>query len=235
MKIDYSNPVLIKLRSAGQRLGVLRPLVGFWRKFSGYEYEDGFDRYVVKCVEPSSVVWDIGANVGFFTEKFAETVGDSGQVVAFDPSPGCASHLQDKFTDHDNVVVEPLGITDTIGQFEFSVGSETDPTGGFNRQGAIAETFSVSTTTVDQYCLEHKSRTPNYIKLDVEGYEFEAIAGMEKLLSDSRLRAIFIEMHFLELSKRGLTSAPAQIVEKLKSKGFVVRWIDPSHLAAERS
>lgn len=232
--MDYSNPLLISLRRVGQRLHILRPVVRLWRRMRGFAYEEAFDNYVVARITPGSVVWDIGANVGFFTEKFSLAVGGAGKVIAFDPSPGCVSTLRERFARNDTVIVEPVGLADTVGSADFSVSASTDPTGGLGVRTNHDNVVKVNVTTGDIYAKEHASSTPNYIKIDVEGYEYEVINGMSGLLSDEKLKAIFIEMHFLELAKRNLGYAPANIVNTLKSKGFAIRWIDPSHLAAER-
>jgi len=47
----------------------------------------------------------VGANVGFFTDRFSNAVGDKGSVVAFDPSPNCISVLNEKFSENKNVII----------------------------------------------------------------------------------------------------------------------------------
>ena len=205
-----------------------------WRKISGSAYEEAFDKYVVAKIQPGSVVWDIGANVGFFTDKFSQAAGESGKVIAFDPSPGCVASLREQFDGNENVIIEALGMADKVGTEDFSSSASTDPTSGLGVRSNHEGVITVNITTGDTYADEHASSKPNYIKIDVEGYEYEVINGMVNLLSDKGLKAIFIEMHFLELAKRNLEYAPTSIVNTLESKGFTVRWIDPSHLAAER-
>lgn len=232
--MDYSNPMLIGLRRVGQKLHILRPVVRLWRRIQGSAYEEAFDKYVVSRIIPGAVVWDVGANVGFFTDKFSIAAGSSGKVIAFDPSPGCVATLRERFARNSNVVVEPVGLAEAVGTADFSVSASTDPTGGLGVRTQHDNVVKVDITTGDIYVKEHASRKPNYVKIDVEGYEYEVINGMSGLLDDENLKAIFIEMHFLELAKRNLESAPTTIVNTLKGKGFAIHWIDPSHLAAER-
>ena len=232
--MDYSNPLLIKLRRIGQQLHILRPMLTFWRKLTGAAYEEAFDKYIVSAITPSSIVWDIGANIGFFTEKFLIATGDTGKVIAFDPSPGCIETLSKKFSGNSAVIIEPVGLSDASGVASFSASDSTDPTGGIGVRPQHDNVVEVNITTGDEYVESHKSRMPNYIKIDVEGYEFDVIKGMSTLLSNHNLRGVFIEVHFLELAKRNLADAPTEIVNIMKKNGFSVRWIDPSHLAAER-
>jgi FkbM family methyltransferase len=232
--MDYSHPALILLRRFGQRLHMLRPIVRLWRRISGSAYEEAFDKYVVSKITPGAVVWDVGANVGFFAEKFSMAVGHAGKVVAFDPSPSCVATLRERFSTQNNVIVEPVGLSDSTGIADFSVSEHADPTGGLGIRAGHNDVVKVNITTGDIYANTCTPRKPNYIKIDVEGYEWEVINGLTTVLTTEELKAVFIEVHFLELAKRGLVDAPTKIVLILRNNGFTVRWIDPSHLAAER-
>ena len=232
--MNYSSPVLITLRKIGQNLYILKPLVSLTRLLLNSKYEEKFDEYTVSRIPTGAVVWDVGANVGFFTNRFSKAVGDKGMVVAFDPSPNCISVLSKKFSDNANVVIEPVGLADIAGQTDFSLKGGTDPTGGIGARDDHNVSVTVNISTGNDYILEHPKRVPNFIKMDVEGYEYEALMGMTSVLSSKGCCGVFVEVHFLELTKRNMSDAPTKIVRLLESYGFVITWIDPSHFAAER-
>ena len=48
-------------------------------------YEVAKQRKVTELVRPGMICWDVGANVGFYTLLFAELVGRTGSVYAFEP------------------------------------------------------------------------------------------------------------------------------------------------------
>ena len=74
---------------------------------------------------------------------------------------------------------------------------------------------------------------PTIVKLDVEGYELEALRGMREVLRGAR--AVFIEVHFNVLEQRGLRKAPSDIITELKAAGLTrISWPDASHIAAFR-
>ena len=74
------------------------------------------------------------------------------------------------------------------------------------------------------------------MKIDVEGFEYEVISGMQTTLNAAQCRAVFCELHFEVLEKRGLRQNPARIVKRLRSLGFAkVRWLDASHISAHKS
>lgn len=230
--MDYSNPVALAARRVGQKLGVLRPAVRAWRKLSGEGYEDGFDAALLAEIRPGDVVWDVGANVGFYTAKFARAVGTTGTVMAFEPSPGPLDDLIGVSETAGNVTVINAALSDSYGQadFYFSTTGST-VTDGLRQLSESDEKTEVSLKPGDAY-LEHS--LPNVIKIDVEGFEREVLRGLSMTLRSNQLRAVFVEVHFLESARRGAADAPAEVTRLLRAAGLNVHWIDSSHLVARR-
>ena len=57
--------------------------------------ESRFDSAMMASIEPDMRVFDIGANVGYYTKKFVEAVGSSGEVHAFEfllQLPSCMNY-----------------------------------------------------------------------------------------------------------------------------------------------
>jgi hypothetical protein len=48
----------------------------------------------------------------------------------------------------------------------------------------------------DSYRNTHPDLTPNRIKIDVEGFEYEVLLGLSEALKSSQLCSVFIEVHF---------------------------------------
>jgi FkbM family methyltransferase len=230
--MDYSNPWALASRRFGQKIGILRPIVRMWRRFSGYGYEDAFDRALLANISNGDVVWDIGANIGYYTRKFAAIVGDQGAVVAFEPSPKTVQGLMVATKELRNVHVVAVALSDVEGLATFY----SDPEGNSPIDGLSPSMDSKIETTVpvrrgDDF-LELYS--PTKIKLDVEGYELEVLSGMPRTLHSAFLKAVFVEVHFQILAQRGKPDASADIVRMLRDSGFDVRWTDSSHICAIR-
>jgi FkbM family methyltransferase len=215
-----------------QRPRLQRFAVRVLRRFQG-GYEERFRQALRVELRPGDCIWDVGANVGEYTKEFAEVVGEEGAVVAIEPSPACLEPLEVLHREAPRVVVLPLALADDDGMTDFSlVGG---PTGVANRIGPGAEqTVEVRVARVDTLIDEGVPR-PNLVKIDVEGFEGNVIDGMPRTLSDSRLRGLFIEVHFAQMEERGLRGEPERISRLLKAEGFSVRWPDPSHIVALRS
>ncbi len=105
--IDFvsMNSFQIKLRTLARKSGLIR-VVNRMRPARPYEYR--FHQALVAAVREGDVVWDVGANVGPYTELFCQWTGPGGLVVAFEPgmeslakipsafpaAPGCASRTR---------------------------------------------------------------------------------------------------------------------------------------------
>ena len=76
---------------------------------------------------------------------------------------------------------------------------------------------------------------PNFIKIDVEGFEKKVIDGLQETLSNKSCKVILVEIHFSILNSMGEDDTPNYIYNRLKQHGFKnLRWIDYSHLLATK-
>jgi hypothetical protein len=72
------------------------------------------------------------------------------------------------------------------------------------------------------------------VKIDVEGFEEEVLKGGVATFSEPSCRHVLVEVHFSRIDERGLGDAAARIVKMLKHWGYIIRWVDASHLHASR-
>ncbi len=215
-------PYLSKLRGVAQRL------------LGGDGYEASFDNAMFDAICPGDVVWDVGANLGLYTRRFADAVGSDGFVVAIEPVPACFEELRRVTAGHSNVDCLQMALGSTTGALKMTLSD--DPLGATHSL-AVSEgkdSVQVRVATGSSLLEDEKVRPPHVVKIDVEGFEDEVIRGFERVLDDRTCRAIFIEVHFSLLEAKGAPHAPVEIVERLESRGFRVRWTDASHLAALR-
>lgn len=175
----YSNPALIRLRSVLRSLGILRliqtsPVYGWISQ----GYESRFDAAMMASLKPGMRVFDIGANVGYYTQKFAEAVGPTGEVHAFEPVPASAAKLRELQQQYSWIHVHQCAVADRLGEIEMSMeGGSTSP----NHMITIGEpsgglsSLKVQVRTIDELSLELGA--PNMVKIDVEGYEWHVLKG----------------------------------------------------------
>ena len=229
-----TNPAMIGLRNVARKTGVIQFINQFLprKKY----YEQTFDTAMFEAIKPGDVIWDVGANVGYYTRKFSNSVGSAGQVFAFEPFPATAARLRAELTGVETVTVLPVALGAETGTVSMREGDdEFGATSRIVAQGAgESRVTCVDIATGDSIFSRGLAAAPAIIKIDTEGFELDVLNGMQEILNRATLRAVFIEVHFGILAERGLSAAPGRIERLLSEKGFRNRWLDLSHLAAYR-
>lgn len=135
-------------------------------------------------------VYDIGANVGWFSLLAARTVGSRGRVVAFEPSLANASLLERNATVNgfDNISVIPAAVGDRDGWASFSNASSLK---GKLQDAGEAQ---VPILSLDAWLTETGEKPPEVLKVDVEGAEAAVLRGMRQTLHTHK-PALIIELH----------------------------------------
>ena len=152
-------------------------------------YERDAQRVFEKHVGPADVVYDVGANVGFFTLLAAKL---AKEVHAFEPLPRNLELLRRhvRMNDASNVHVLPLAVSDRIGTARFAA-ADNPAMGGLSDRGGV----EVQTTTLD--ALRATLPAPSFIKMDIEGGEYAALSGAAAMLRQDRPR-ILLSAHGYE-------------------------------------
>ena len=204
---------------------------------SSGSYEDQFGVAFNNEIRSGDTVWDIGANIGLYTGQFKERAAPDGIIVAFEPTPSCFEELQVQFSNDSQVVLKNCAIGESDGQITMVI--EDNPLAATHRiiKDSLKENLqsvSVLVRSAVSIVDQEPDLFPNVVKIDVEGHEGNVIDGFSKILSDTRLRCIGIEMHFGLLAERGESGRPKEIEQLLADSGFKNRWTDASHLLATR-
>lgn len=229
-----TNPAVLALRRVLRSTGLARPLSLLLGR--GGDYEHRFNAKLEASVRPSDCVWDVGANVGYYTTRFAALCGAGGRVYAFEPSPTNSARLRQAVDGLANVSAIETALSDNDGTIFFEQGG--DLLGATSRVvpslGTSKTAASVPVMTGDSLVASGRAQPPNLMKIDVEGHELEVLRGLAVQLDGSDLRDIFIEVHFSQLDAAGRSDVPDTIVKLLERARFSVAWVDPSHLHATR-
>lgn len=229
--IWHTNPVIIGLRNIARGLGLTGPLA---RLRGSANHEQAFDEALFSTLQVGDVVWNVGANVGYYTRRFAEAVGPGGHVVAFEPLPATAEHLRAHMQPISNYTLQMTALGAEVGRVTMEAGEDALAT----TSRIVADSgngVAVSISSGDHLIRQGDIPVPNVVKIDTEGFELDVLRGMTELLGKLELRAVFVEVHFGLLNERGEPKAPADIERILKLAAFKTRWVDPSHIAAERT
>jgi FkbM family methyltransferase len=164
-------------------------------------YESEKQRAFCNLVRPGQVLFDLGANVGFYTLLASRIVGDRGRVIAFEPAKRNISYLHrhlamNRITNCD-VREAAVSSKDGISHFDIS----TLPVTGRISSERADSGYDVSTVTLDGLAGSGSIPAPNVIKCDIEGGEFEALLGARETLRKYR-PVILLATHGDEVHSR---------------------------------
>jgi len=177
--------------------------------------------YNNRLVEKGNIVLDIGANIGYFALIESDLVGDKGKVYAVEPSFVNYKRLKENISINgfNNILTYNLAIGDRQGKAKMYVSDRSNWSRLIERDlpDKIKEVIEVDLQTVD-YFLKDKAK-PNFIRMDVEGYEINIFRGMTQTLRLEKLR-VFFEMHPAILSKEEI----AEIFDLFEQNGFDVKY-----------
>lgn len=148
-----------------------------------YFYGEHDERYEIRnlkrILRPGDTCWDIGANIGFYSCLFASLVGKTGRVVAFEPASKTAQFLRENIAlNRANaqvmVVSKAIGNAVTKLQLFFQAPELAEGTATL-REKLGGQNEWVDVDTLDNLYLTLP--VPDFIKIDVEGYQAELFAG----------------------------------------------------------
>lgn len=183
-----------------------------WAK-SGWDWAE-IDFLRERMVEPGDVVLEAGAHHGEMTLFFSRWVGEHGRVVAIDAVPRNAEIIEEnaRLNDLGNVTVVHAAVGATDGTALITDESNAQVI-------AHGHGLRVPVVPLDRY-LDLK---PTLLKIDVEGFEDQALEGARAILATRPKLAI--EVHASLLHERKLT--PQDILDRLHLDTYDV-WVQPS-------
>lgn len=167
---------------------------GCW--LGSYEYEKR--RVFEKTVTQGSVVFDVGAHVGFYTLLASVLVGPQGKVFAFEPLPSNLFYLKEhlRINAMTNVTVIEAAVSDCTGTASFDEGP-SNSMGRISSQGNV----QVKTVSLDELISRGEFPAPDYIKIDVEGDEMLVLMGASSMLVNTH-PTLFLAAHGHDLHQQ---------------------------------
>ena len=150
----------------------------------------GETAFIVNEIKQGNTVIDIGANIGFYTLLLAKLVGPHGAVIAFEPGPVSFSLLKVNtiLNGIKNVTLLNKSVTASSG-IEYYYSNQTAESGSTTTRttpefGHPRERIEVEAVSLDDYFRDNDTKI-DYIKMDVEGGEYNALKGMQNLLAQN--------------------------------------------------
>jgi FkbM family methyltransferase len=184
-------------------------------------------------LRPGDTVVDVGANVGYYTLLGARRVGATGRVFAFEPDPGNFALLGRNVGRNrlGNVVIEPKAVSDRGGRAAlFRSGDNAGDHRLYDSKDGRAS-VAVETVALDEYFAVGLERI-DLIKIDIQGAEASALAGMRELIRRNRHARILLEFWPIGLVRCG--AKPRDLLDELRRADYVLFNLDDDTATLER-
>lgn len=150
---------------------------------------------VLRYSPPGGVVYDLGANAGFYAIIAAKAVGPSGMVYAFEPSPKLCERIRENVASNafNHVEVVQAAVFKTDGEVDFGIVGDLSVSNSIRAAGDSGAT-RVQAVRLDTFSPQH--RPPNLILIDIEGAEIDALDGALRTIQRHQ-PVIMVEVHWL--------------------------------------
>ena len=167
------------------------------------DFLPGHEEHILARFAPKEgdTVIDIGAHIGRYTITSSKQVGDSGKVVAIEADPDNFELLKRNIALNNLINVLPLNYAVFSTKTRMKL-YEQSASAKYNslmlaRAAKTKNYVEVDADTLDNILKLNRVNQVNWIKIDVEGAEFEVLKGSAETLSNEDL-SLFVEIHNIE-------------------------------------
>lgn len=206
---------------------------GLSKQLIKYKKRELDHKYILeKVLKPGFNVLDIGANIGYYTLIEKQLTGESGKIIAVEPSPANIELLKinAELNAFKNIKIFQAAISSHPGKKDFFLSYESN-LNTFHNYGSVeshltGETIEVDTYTVPGILREANCEKLDLIRMDVEGHEVDVIEGMlEQIADEALLPSIIFETH---ISRYNEENNMRNILKQLFSHGYQAKYVASS-------
>jgi FkbM family methyltransferase len=211
-KVDSGFTAEVTMRLGHHMLVDLRARTEY-TSFYTHDYDNEDIRMCLRLLQRDSVVFDVGANVGFWTVPMALTLRGGGQVHAFEPLPANAKRLQENVELNDVgdfVAVHEVGLSDKASTVEISLREDFSNGSGTGNAAIVIDDSDrhfrctqIQVVALDNIFQSLMLERLDFMKVDIEGHEDRFLEGASSVIARFR-PIIYMEINEPYYNRRGL-------------------------------
>lgn len=176
---------------------------GFFKKRNSITKEENF---LTTLDLSGKVIYDIGGYKGIFSIFFAIKSIPDGKVYVFEPNYKNYQILMEniRINHVKNVIAYNIGVGEKNYKTKMAVRKNNYATSSIDDKIAEqiigeegSEYFDVEIVTLDKYVTDKSLPYPQFVKIDVEGVEYDVLLGMRNILESCKPE-LFIEIHGID-------------------------------------
>lgn len=158
----------------------------------------------IKEKQDELIYLDIGANIGLYSLFVAKRVQKRGKVIAFEPHPNTFDKLTEniRLNNFNNIIAINKALGNEKNFVYINQCEDSAKTFVSNLKTDQSE-MKVEMVNLDYFLKENQIDKIDYVKIDVEGFEFYVLQGMKELLKNSPPLIIQIELYEKFLARSG--------------------------------
>jgi len=191
-------------------------------------YENDEIAFIRKICKPNMTVLDIGANVGLYTAVCGGRTSPDGRIIAVEPDPTNFQYLQ-------KTVAANPGMESRVTLIQAVAGTAKGEATLFRSAANkgdhrlymhefTSDGIAVHVIALDDVLMVLGVGGVDFIKIDVQGFEFHAIQGLQKTIDASPALVMLSEFWPKGLKEAG--SDPTEYLDWLRARGFSLRRLE---------
>ena len=185
-------------------------------------YEPELQAALHALIKPGTVIYDVGANIGYVSLLLAKAAGETGKIYAFEALPENVGRWRKNMALNGMEARLSLfagAVTQAAGPVRFLVhasGGMGKAAGSAGRQDQYQSEVTVPGISLDEFVYGQGNPPPQVVKMDIEGGEVLALPGMRRVLAEAR-PLMLMELHGPESSRAAW--------EALTDAGYKICWM----------
>jgi len=189
------------------------------------KHEPLFTKIIEKQIKKGMKCIEIGANLGYYALLESKLVGKNGLVICFEPSPINFEYLKNNCSLNDavNVKVYNYAVGDENKTINFLVTEASNLCRVVEKYNSSeGKIVKIPLITMDSFISKNSLESIDFVRMDIEGYEFNVYKGMKNLIN--KFKPDFaIELHPCVMGK----IKTIEFLSMLRDDGYEILYYVP--------
>ena len=202
---------------------------GVAHQFLVYGRYEPFESSLVReLLKPGMTVYNVGANIGYYTLLASLSVGERGKVIAFEPSKTNYRLLQGNIEENRlrNVVAKNVAVSDSSEPIKLYLsGTNSGDHKIFANGAEVGRSFEeIPAVRLDD--VVRNEGAPDVIIMDVQGAEARVLRGLSKYATTQGRKPLILFTEFAPANLRQAGSSAEEYLQLLKTANLDIRLIN---------